>query len=51
MQRKSLLSILLLIISSVISAQSLQTWTWDTYKMKFKAPDNMVLQRNDVSGF
>jgi hypothetical protein len=51
MQRKSLLSILLLIISSLISAQSLQTWTWDTYKMKFKAPDNMVLQRNDVNGF
>ena len=51
MQHKSLLSILLLIISSLISAQSLQIWTWDTYKIKFKAPDNMVLQRNDVNGF
>ena len=51
MRLKSLLGILLLSLSSVVSAQTLQTWNWDSYKMKFKAPDNMVLQQNDASGY
>ncbi|HEY9343341.1 MAG TPA: hypothetical protein VIQ23_17285 [Hanamia sp.] len=51
MQHKSLISILLLIISSMVSAQSLQTWTWDTYKMKFRAPDNMIVQQNNADSY
>lgn len=51
MQRKSLISILLLIISSMVSAQTLQTWTWDTYKMKFRAPDNMIVQQNNADSY
>lgn len=51
MQRKSLMSILLLTISAFVTAQSLQTWTWGTYKMKFKAPSNMAIQQNDLNGF
>ena len=38
---------LLSLISVAVHAQTLQTWTWDSYKMKFKAPDNMVVQKND----
>ena len=44
MRLKFFLSILLLAISSIPIAQTLQTWNWDSYKMKFKAPDNMVIQ-------
>ncbi len=51
MKHKSLISIFLLIVSFAGTAQSLQTWTWDTYKMKFKAPDNMVIQQNDANGY
>jgi hypothetical protein len=51
MQHKSLISILLLIISSIVSAQTLQTWTWETYKMKFKAPDNMIVQQNNADSY
>ena len=51
MSQKFFLSILLLAINSIAFSQTLQTWTWDTYKMKFKAPDNMVLQENDVRGY
>lgn len=51
MQHKSFLSILMLIISSMITAQTLQTWNWTYYNMKFKAPDNMALQENDASGY
>ncbi len=51
MQLKSLLSILLLAINSIVTAQTLQTWKWDIYKMKFKAPDNMVLQQNDATAY
>jgi hypothetical protein len=51
MQLKFFLSILLLSITSVPIAQTLQTWNWDSYKMKFKAPDNMVIQQNDQTGY
>lgn len=33
----------------VTNAQSLQTWTWDTYKIKFKAPTNLVVQKNNAT--
>ena len=39
----------LLCISVMSSAQTLQAWTWDTYKMKFSAPDNLVVQKNDAT--
>ncbi len=51
MIHKFLLSILLLSLSPFLYAQTLQTWTWDTYKMKFKAPDNMVVEENDADGY
>lgn len=51
MQLKSFLSIFLLTVSTLLTAQSLQTWVWDSYKMKFKAPDNMVVQQNDASSY
>ena len=40
---------LLSLISVTVNSQTLQTWTWDSYKMKFKAPDNMVVQKNDAT--
>jgi len=46
---KFLQIIVLSAISLAVNAQSLQSWTWDTYKMKFKAPDNMVVQKNDAT--
>lgn len=49
MIRKFLQTVLLSAISFVASAQSLQSWTWDSYKMKFKAPDNMVVKKSDAT--
>ena len=46
---KFLQTIVLSAISLVLNAQSLQSWTWDTYKMKFKAPDNMVVKKSDAT--
>ncbi|MEP6597333.1 MAG: hypothetical protein ABJA71_15380 [Ginsengibacter sp.] len=46
-----LLSILLFSLNSTVSGQSLQSMTWDTYKMKFKVPDNMTVQESDASGY
>ena len=40
---------LLVVVSTFLHAQTLQTWTWDTYKIKFKAPDNLILQKNDAT--
>jgi len=51
MKQKHLLAVLLLLICNFVKAQSLESWTWDTYKMKFKAPDNMRIQKNDASTF
>jgi hypothetical protein len=50
MQQKLILALLMLTVTST-SAQTLQTWNWDSYKMKFKAPDNMVVQQNDATGY
>lgn len=51
MYLKSLLSILMLSISSILSSQTLKSWTWDYYKIKFKAPDNMVVQESNANKF
>jgi hypothetical protein len=51
MYLKSFCSILLLSISSILCAQTLKSWTWDYYKIKFKAPDNMVVQENSDKKF
>jgi hypothetical protein len=51
MRLRIFLSILLLAITSFPFAQTLQTWNWESYKMKFKAPDNMVIQQNDYTGY
>ena len=49
MRYKFLQTILLSAICLASNAQSLQSWTWDYYKMKFKAPDNMVVQKSDAT--
>ncbi len=49
MIRKVNLAILLCLAGLVTNAQSLQTWKWDYYKMEFKAPDNMVVQKSDAT--
>jgi hypothetical protein len=46
---KFLQSILFSALCLAVNAQSLQSWTWDYYKMKFKAPDNMVVQKSDAT--
>lgn len=51
MKRKYLFAVLLLLSANILKAQSLETWTWDTYKMKFKAPDNMRVEENDATHF
>ena len=51
MKHRLLLAVLLLLTCSSLHAQSLESWTWDTYKMKFKAPDNMSPQENDANSF
>ncbi len=51
MYLKSLLSILLLSICSILSAQTLKPWTWDYYNMTFQAPDNMMVKENNANKF
>jgi hypothetical protein len=52
MKRKYfLLAATLLLSFNFLKAQSLESWTWDTYKMKFKAPDNMRVEENDANSF
>lgn len=45
------LALLLLLSANILKAQSLEAWTWDTYKMKFQAPDNMRVEQNDANSF
>ena len=49
MRFKLLPTILLLTIGFIANAQTLQQWTWNTYKIKFKAPDNLVVKKNDAT--
>ena len=42
-------TIVLCTIGLTANAQTLQTWTWDYYKMKFKAPNNMVVKKSDAT--
>jgi hypothetical protein len=51
MKHKYLLAVLLLLTCNFLKAQSLESWTWDTYNMKFKAPDNMRVEQNDATTF
>src|SRR5258708_32043723 len=46
---KFLQTVLLSAICFFANAQTLKDWTWDSYKMKFKAPDNMVVQKSDAT--
>lgn len=41
--------LLLTVISLSTNAQTLRSWNWNLYKMKFKAPDNMVVQKSDAT--
>lgn len=49
MKQKFLSTFMLFIIGLTIHGQTLQLWTWDTYRIKFKAPDNLVVQKNDAT--
>lgn len=49
MKQKFLATLILLFVGVAIQAQTLQLWTWDTYKVKFKAPDNLVVKKNDAT--
>jgi len=51
MKRKYLLATLLVLLCGLSNAQTLEPWTWDTYKIKFRAPDNMRVQENDANSF
>ncbi len=51
MKRKYLFAALLLLSANYIKAQSLEGWNWDTYKIKFQAPDNMRVEQNDANTF
>jgi len=51
MKQKLLLALTLVFICTLGHTQSLKTWTWDTYKMKFKLPSNMVVEENNADKF
>ena len=51
MKHKHLLAALFLLTCTYVKAQTLESWTWDTYKMKFKAPDNMRVVKNNADVF
>lgn len=51
MSRKFFPLLIALTLPVLLKAQSLQTWTWNSYNVRFKAPDNMVVQENDANGF
>ena len=34
-------------ISAAANAQTLKQWVWDEYKLKFKAPEDLALRKND----
>lgn len=53
MVHKIFTGIFLLLFGVIATAQSftLKSWNWDTYKMQFKAPDDMVVEQNDASAF
>ncbi|MEP7252419.1 MAG: hypothetical protein ABI683_08565 [Ginsengibacter sp.] len=47
MIHKSILSILATIAGFMSFAQTMQVWNWNSYKIKFKAPDNMIVSKSD----
>jgi hypothetical protein len=49
MRYKFFQTILLVALGAAVNAQTLKLWEWETYKLKFKAPDNLVLQKNDAT--
>jgi len=51
MKQKYVLATLLVLLCGFLKAQTLESWTWDTYKMKFKAPDNMRVVENNADKF
>jgi|GEM_PF-618474 len=38
---------LFVVISASANAQTLKQWVWDEYKLKFKAPEDLLLRKND----
>ncbi|HEU5051690.1 MAG TPA: hypothetical protein VFT78_01190 [Hanamia sp.] len=52
MRSKSLFTLLLCAaIFSTAHSQSLKLWTWNSYNMRFKIPDNMSIVYNDNTRF
>jgi hypothetical protein len=51
MKYKFLFTLIAVCICGRVNAQSLISWTWDTYKMKFKVSNNMTIQVNTADKF
>lgn len=52
MQRKFLSGLFFCIaVCSLAHAQTLQLWTWNAYKMKFKIPDDMNIKESTADKF
>jgi len=51
MLHKFIFSAVLVFLGLAGVAQTLQTWTWDTYKLEFKAPSDLDLKKNDSTQF
>ena len=52
MHAKYLYSLLIFtVVSTIANSQSLKLWTWDSYNMKFRIPDNMYVVYNDNTKF
>jgi hypothetical protein len=53
MSRKLLFLSLVCILAISAQAQkfTLKAWNWETYRVQFQAPDNMVISQNDAKEF
>lgn len=47
MKYKFVQTVVLITTTLFVHAQSLQMWSWNIYKIKFKAPSNLIVQKND----
>jgi len=50
--KKIILSVFFMVfVVSFSNAQGMKEWTWDTYKMKFQAPNNLKVTTNNADEF
>lgn len=48
---KNLILLFSMLLSSQLVFAQMTTWTWDTYKFEFDAPDNFEISKNSEDGF